>query len=96
MPNYVNLPPPPTLIGNKTGPEWTRWYSVLHKRLGEGPFLLRSYSKDNLPTVSDWGLSDTANSFISLIGVYDETSGHTVAFSDGTNWRRVQDRAVIS
>ena len=31
-----------------------------------------------------------------LIAVTDETGGYTLAFSDGTNWRRVQDRAVIS
>lgn len=30
------------------------------------------------------------------IYVSDETGGATVAFSDGTNWRRVQDRAVVS
>lgn len=28
--------------------------------------------------------------------ITDEAGGATVAFSDGTNWRRVQDRAVIS
>lgn len=26
----------------------------------------------------------------------DETGGATLAFGDGTNWRRVQDRVVIS
>lgn len=31
-----------------------------------------------------------------LIYVSDETGGPTLAFSDGTNWRRVQDRAVVS
>lgn len=31
-----------------------------------------------------------------LIAVTNETGGYTVAFSDGTNWRRVQDRAVVS
>jgi hypothetical protein len=31
-----------------------------------------------------------------LIAVSDETGGYTMAFSDGTNWRRVQDRAVVS
>lgn len=31
-----------------------------------------------------------------LIYVYDEAGGATVAFSDSTNWRRVQDRAIIS
>ncbi len=31
-----------------------------------------------------------------LIAVTDEIGGYTVAFSDGTNWRRVQDRVIIS
>lgn len=31
-----------------------------------------------------------------LIYVSNESGGATVAFSDGTNWRRVQDRAIIS
>lgn len=32
----------------------------------------------------------------SLIYVTDETGGATIAFSDGTNWRRVQDRNIVS
>jgi hypothetical protein len=31
-----------------------------------------------------------------LIYVSNETGGATIAFSDGTNWRRVQDRAIIA
>ena len=31
-----------------------------------------------------------------LIYVSDETGGATVAFSDGSDWRRVQDRAVVA
>jgi hypothetical protein len=31
-----------------------------------------------------------------MIGVSDEAGGYTLAFSDGTNWRRMADRAVIS
>jgi hypothetical protein len=31
-----------------------------------------------------------------LIGVSDESGGYTLAFSDGTSWRRMADRAVIS
>ena len=31
-----------------------------------------------------------------IIFVSDEVGGATIAFSDGTNWRRCQDRAVIS
>lgn len=32
----------------------------------------------------------------SVIYVSNETGGKTLAFSDGTNWRRVQDRNVVS
>lgn len=28
--------------------------------------------------------------------VTNEAGGATLAFSDGTNWRRVQDRAIVS
>lgn len=31
-----------------------------------------------------------------IIYVSDETGGAVIAFSDGTNWRRVTDRAVVS
>ncbi len=31
-----------------------------------------------------------------LIFVSDETGGATLAFADGSNWRRVQDRNIVS
>ena len=31
-----------------------------------------------------------------LIFCPDETGGATILFSDGTNWRRVQDRSVAA
>ena len=31
-----------------------------------------------------------------IIFVNDETGGAVLAFSDGTNWRRVTDRAIVS
>ena len=31
-----------------------------------------------------------------MIFISDETDGPTMAFSDGTNWRRIQDRQIIS
>lgn len=48
----------------------------------------RSYTVSTLPSASDLEAS--------YIYVSDETGGATLAFSDGTNWRRVQDRAVVS
>lgn len=49
---------------------------------------LKSYTVATAPTASLW----TGG----LVFVSDETGGATLAFSDGTNWRRVQDRAVIA
>lgn len=54
----------------------------------EGPLVLETYTVSTLPTASDYTQG--------LIYVSDETGGATVAFSDGTNWRRVQDRAIVS
>ena len=52
------------------------------------PFILATYTVATLPTASSFTRG--------LIYVSDETGGATLAFSDGTNWRRVQDRAVVS
>jgi hypothetical protein len=31
-----------------------------------------------------------------MIYVSDETGGAVMAFSDGSNWRRITDRAIVS
>lgn len=49
---------------------------------------LDSYTVATVPDASEY------TAF--LIFVSDETGGATMAFSDGTDWRRVQDRVVIS
>lgn len=46
-----------------------------------------TYTVATLPNVGGGG---------GMIFVNDETGGATLAFSDGTNWRRVQDRAVVA
>ena len=48
-----------------------------------------SHAVSALPSASASGAG-------SLIFVNDEAGGPTLAFSDGTDWRRVQDRAVVS
>lgn len=48
---------------------------------------LRSYTVAGLPSAATAG---------QLIYVSNETGGATPAFSDGTNWRRVADRAIVS
>ncbi len=48
---------------------------------------LQSYVKTALPSATTAGR---------LINVSNEAGGAVPAFSDGTNWRRVTDRAVVS
>lgn len=52
------------------------------------PVLLNSYVKTLLPSASKYPNG--------LIIVSNDTGGLVPAFSDGTNWRRVTDRNVIS
>lgn len=70
------------------------WLLTIHARLGSGgPLPIKGYAKASLPSATTWG--DTS-SFTSLIYVTDEVGGAILAFSDGTNWRRITDRAVVS
>jgi len=49
---------------------------------------LSSYTVTTLPDAETYQNS--------MIFVSDEAGGSTIAFSDGTNWRRVQDRQIVS
>lgn len=46
------------------------------------------FAKADLPSASDY--------LRCIIYVSDDVGGATIAFSDGSDWRRVQDRAVIA
>lgn len=50
-------------------------------------FILPTYLKSNLPGVIPQG---------QMVFVIDDVGGSIPAFSDGTNWRRVTDRQVVS
>lgn len=52
------------------------------------PVLLAEYTVAGLPSAAVFKSG--------IIAVTNETGGYTLAFSDGTNWRRVQDRAIVS
>ncbi|MFQ5563752.1 MAG: DUF2793 domain-containing protein [Parvularculaceae bacterium] len=54
----------------------------------DGPVKVKSYTVAGAPSAA--GIAGA------IIYVSDETGGATLAFSDGTDWRRVQDRAVIA
>lgn len=55
-----------------------------------GVFAVATYAKASLPTAV------LIAGGTGVIGVSDDVGGFTLAFSDGTNWRRVADRAIIS
>lgn len=80
-----NLPQP---YGN----DWISWgralVAVLTSVSRETKIVqLKTYTVATVPAATQAGL---------MIYVTDEAGGAVPAFSDGTNWRRVTDRAVIS
>ena len=50
--------------------------------------VLQTYTVATVPAAASW--------LNGVIIVSDETGGRTIATSDGTNWRRVSDGAVVS
>jgi len=70
------------------GRSWRGWLQDLQQYIGHKPFPIKSYTVSTLPDASIFESH--------LVYVSDETGGATVAFSDGTDWRRVQDRVVVS
>jgi len=69
---------------------WTELFRIAFTKVKASvPFQLPSYSKNALPSASSMGAG-------TMIYVHDDSAGPTVAFSDGTNWRRVHDRNVVA
>lgn len=54
----------------------------------KAPLLLAEYLVTDVPDATLWEGG--------IIYVSDETGGATIAFSDGTDFRRVTDRAIVS
>lgn len=86
------IAPPPlrALFANKDGTvgnEWFKWFVSIRDRMN-GPFELQSYALADVPAAENY------TGF--MIYVTDESGGAVPAFSDGTDWRRVTDRSVIS
>lgn len=68
---------------------WAQWFGIVSKLVGGGvPFPVAAYQVSSVPPA--------VNNAGCMIYVTNEAGGATMAFSDGTNWRRVQDRAIVS
>ena len=72
--------------------EIARALDVLTNRLD----LLARLSPAKLKAYTVAGVPAAADNTYAQVFITNETGGATVAFSDGTNWRRVQDRAIIA
>lgn len=68
------------------------WVSALAKQ----PANLPSYTVADLPSAADWFSSAAGDGRSALIFVSNESGGAVPAFTDGTNWRRVTDRNIVS
>lgn len=96
MTRHISLPPPPNNIQDKNHYSWANWFLSVYTRVGSGPLQVQGYAKASLPSAASSGSTSTDDPYSSLIFVRDETGGAVLAFSDGTNWRRVTDRAIVS
>lgn len=91
-----NLEPPPTNVQDMTSFVWKNWFNKIYARIGNQAFGLNGIPKAKLPNAADWCSNDPSMTYSALVYVYDEAGGPTLAFSDGTHWLRVQDRAIVS
>lgn len=69
---------------------WRNWFNALYKAVSSPR--IPAYTVGTLPDADEYASAD----FTTLVYVTDETGGAVLAFSDGTDWRRVTDRAVVS
>jgi len=92
----ISIDPPPSSTEDITHFSWKTWFQSIYNRFGgsSGPFAIPGFAKANLPPANQW--ASTSPAFSALIYVTDDVGGSIIAFSDGTNWRRLTDRNVIS
>ena len=83
----LKIPPPqqPAIEGKKFTFPWYRAFEQLFNPTG--PTSINGFEVAGLPDASKPG---------QVIYVSDEAGGAVLAFSDGTDWRRVTDRNVVS
>jgi len=71
------------------------WFA-LFRRITEAINVIFQNGLPRLPSHTVASAPSASDNPRAMIYVSDETGGAVPAFSDGTNWRRVTDRAIIS
>ena len=83
----VTQTPDNGLVNESVVSSYTLGFIVVSGLIYPDQFVLPSFTVSTLPQVNPAG---------QMLLVTDETGGSVPAFSDGTNWRRVTDRAIVS
>lgn len=80
--------------------DWSSWAKQVQQIIT--PFMASVetsfFRQGRIPRMASFNVAalPSATSPGELIFCPDETGGATILFSDGTNWRRVQDRSVAA
>ena len=95
---YLNKIRPPQLRENgldRYFADVELWIKQVYEHLN-GVNDTKSYTVAELADIpaSDYDPASTGHG--SFVYISDETGGTQMAFSDGTNWRRFTDRAIVS
>lgn len=77
----------------KVSGDGSAWHSALVAEAGSGRVSFPAPPR--LPSYTVAGLPAATGQAGALVFVSNKAGGAVVAFSDGTNWRRVTDRAVV-
>ena len=94
---YDDFPPPARAMIKlqlpSQGPSWltafARSIETAFRSTMPAPFRLKSYTVATLPDAAVAGAG-------AIIHVADESGGAVPAYSDGSAWRRVNDRGLVS
>ena len=95
---YLNKVRPPQLRENgmdKYFHDVELWIKQVYENLN-GVNDTKSYTVLELADIPATNYDPADNGRAAFVYVSDETGGAQMAFSDGTNWRRFTDRAIVS
>ena len=93
---YLNKIRPPVLRENgaeKYFADIELWIKQVYENL-TGVNQAKAFAVATLPNPASY--DPEVNGRAAYVYVSDESGGATLAFSDGTNWLRVQDRTIVS
>jgi len=90
--SIITAPRPDERLAGTTGAMssiWFKWVSRVTSAVGgREPAQLAGYTVASLPDPARWPRC--------VVYVSNDVGGSTLAFSDGSDWRRMADRAIIT